>query len=193
MDRGPAADAQEHIVATAARVFASEATRHVTLKRVALEATVPPDTVTERFDTAADLLRSAYGALAAKIESGFAEGHVPRHGGELDEHQSAMFDDVVMITTRALLDGVTMSEMAAEFPMVESMTRQAIDAGTDERTARFRTFELLVLEFGYRFFARPLAEVCGLARETDECLRTELNQLQVTLRDLRPVAPCGRA
>jgi AcrR family transcriptional regulator len=189
MDGGQPADAQEHIVATAAKVFANEATRQVTLKRVALEARVPSDTLLEHYASAADLLRSVYRALSTGIESRFPEGFVPRHGGDLDKIQSALFDDMVMITTRAILDGVEPSSLTEDHPVIESMTRRAVESGANERTARFRTFELLLLEFGLRCFGPALAEACGLASESQQCLRHELNTLQLALHDLPAVEP----
>jgi AcrR family transcriptional regulator len=187
LDCASAADPEEHILAAATKVFASEATRQVTLKRVALEARVPSEQLTERYGNAGELLCSVYAWLTDAIARRFPEGRVPAHGGDLDNEQNAVFDALVLITTRALLDGVEPSSLIAELPVIEEMTRQAIEAGLDERTARYRVYETCLLEFAHRFFARPIADVCGLADESDEDLRREVNALELLLPTLPPI------
>jgi hypothetical protein len=95
-----------------------------------------------------------------------------------------------MITTRAVLDGIAPATLLPAFPVVDQMAQNGVEVGLDERTARYRVFETLLLEFALRFFARSLADVCGLADESDDCLRRELSQLEQALRTLPPVAPC---
>jgi AcrR family transcriptional regulator len=187
---GIAADAQEHIVAAAARVFATEATRQVTLKRVALEARLPAAAVTERFDSTADLLSNVFAHLSDELHARFPDGRVPRHGDDLDTVQRELLDAIVMISTRAVLDGYDPAQLRATFPMLDRMTQQGIDDGQDERTARYRVFETLLLEFALRVFARPLADMCGLDDETDRCLQHEVSRLEVALHQLPPVEAC---
>jgi AcrR family transcriptional regulator len=189
---GIAADAQEHIVAAAANVFATEATRQVTLKRVALEARLPSAEVTERFDSTADLLSAVFASLSDELHAGFPDGEVPRHGGDLDEAQRQLLDAIVMISTRAVLDGFDPAQLRGTFPMLDRMAQQGVDDGHDERTARYRVFETLLLEFALRVFARPLADMCGLDDESDHCLQHEVSRLEMALHGLPPVEPCGQ-
>ena len=190
MESGTSATAQEHIVAAATKVFATEATRQVTLKRVALEARVPAATVTEHYATPVELLSSVIASLAAAIQARFPEGEAPITGGGLDDEQNAIFDAIVMITTRAVLDGVDPAEIVPSFPVVDRLAGEAVDRGLDERTARYRIFETFLLEFAHRCFARPMADICGLRDESDECLRRELDTLEASLQGLPPVDPC---
>jgi AcrR family transcriptional regulator len=184
---GTDAESADAIVAAATRVFATEATRQVTLKRVALEARVPSHVVTGRWTSTADLLGEVYGVLADGIARLSPPGHVLRHAGDLDAEQDALLESMVQIVVRSSLDGFDLTELVERFPNIERMIDQHMTEGLDELTARHRVFQVLLLEFGYRLFADLLLAACGLADEPAGKARDEVNALELLIATLPPV------
>jgi TetR/AcrR family transcriptional regulator, repressor for neighboring sulfatase len=187
MSTGTDADPRDQIVAAAAKVFATEATRQVTLKRVALEARVPFELVSERWASPTDLLEAVFQKLTGEIQSDWADGFAPRHGGDLDADQSERLDALVNIVLRASLDGVALGQVHHRYPIVDRMIEHATARGLDPRTARYRIFELLVVEFGLRAFSPHLLNACGLHDESAEQVRSEISALELSLQTLPPV------
>ncbi len=191
MAPGTYADPREHIVAAATKVFTTEATRQVTLKRIALEARVRPETVTELWDSTADLLTAVFEQLTHDIASGWPDGRVPGHGGDLDDDQSEWADAIVNIVMRATIDGVDHTQITERHPIIDRLVEAAAATGVDYRTARYRVYQLLLLEFSYRAFSSHLLAACGLEREPGDCVRREVSALQLSLRHLPPVPAEG--
>jgi AcrR family transcriptional regulator len=176
------------LVSAATRVFATESTRQVTLKRVALEARVPPDAVSERWSSATDMLASVFQQLTAQIVEPWPPDHAPRRGGELTEDESELVDSIANIIVRASLDGVDVSSLSEHFPIIERMIDRLVRGGADPLTARYRVHQLLVIEFGFRIFAEHLRGMCGLADEPDDRARAEIDAIELLLSDL-PTVP----
>jgi AcrR family transcriptional regulator len=185
----PGTDAQsaDAILAAATRVFATEATRQVTLKRIALEARVPSDTVTARWATTAELLGEVFRALAEDLARRCPPDRVPRHAGELTGEQDALLDSMVQILVRSSLDGLDPTEVIERYPTIERLIDQHMNDGLDELTARYRVFQMMLLEGGYRLFADLLLVACGLADEPEGRARGEVNALELLISTLPPV------
>jgi AcrR family transcriptional regulator len=184
---GTDAETADAILAAATKVFATEATRQITLKRVALEARVPSDTVTERWASTSDLLAEVYGVLADGIAQLCPPGRALRHAGDLDAEQDALLESMVQIVVRSSLDGFDLAQLVERFPNIERMIEQRTSEGLDEVTARHRVFQVLLLEFGYRVFADLLLAACGLADEPEGRARAEINALELRIATLPPV------
>jgi AcrR family transcriptional regulator len=187
MHPGTDADSADAIIAAATKVFATEATRQVTLKRVALEARVPSDTVTGLFASTPDLLAKVYRLLAEGIAMRCLPGQVLRHAGDLDAEQDALLESMVQIVVRSSVDGFDLTELIDGYPNIERMIEHHMTEGLDEVTARYRVFQVLVLEFGYRVFADMLLAACGLADEPAGRARDEVNALELLITKLPPV------
>ncbi len=187
MHPGTDAESADAILAAATRVFASEATRQVTLKRVALEARVPSHTVTDRWASTAELLGEVYRVLADGIARLYPPGHAPRHAGDLDAEQDALLESMVQIVARSSLDGFDLAQLVERFPNIERMIDQHMTEGLDQLTARHRVFQVLLLEFGYRLFSDLLLTACGLDDEPEGRARAEVNALELLIATLPPV------
>ena len=87
------------MVSAATRVFATEATRQVTLKRVALEAHVPAQQVTDRWATTTELLTASVDRLTEEL-AGSATEPVPTRGGNLTAERDVLLDQVVQLLAR---------------------------------------------------------------------------------------------
>jgi len=184
---GTDADSADAILAAATKVFASEATRQVTLKRVALEARVPPHVVTARWASPAELLTEVFGRLGENLAERFPPGQMPRHGGEFDAEQGELVDAMLSILVRSALDGMDLTERVDRYPTIERLIQQHMDDGLDELTARYRVFETVLVELGYRFFADQLQVACGLTEEPEGRLRDEVNALEQMVAALPPI------
>ena len=187
MHPGTDAESADAILPAATKVFATEATRQVTLKRVALEARVPSQAVTDRWASTSELLGEVYQVLADRIAQLCPPGHALRHAGDLDAEQDGLLESMVQIVVRASLDGIDLSQLIERFPNIERMIDQRLTEGLDETTARYRVFQVLVLEFGYRLFADMLLAACGLADEPEGRARSEVNALELLITTLPPV------
>jgi AcrR family transcriptional regulator len=176
------------VVEAAIKVFASEATGQVTLKRVALEAEVPAESVTDRWSSTTELLGAAIDRLADDLAAAAVCDEVPTRGGALTSRQSELLDQVVHLVVRAAIDGVHTPDLAGRFPMIDQLIDQYVDSGVDLRTARYRAYQLLVVEFGWRIFSSQLLTVCGLDDESPDQVRAEIDSLEdlVAIRAVHP-------
>jgi AcrR family transcriptional regulator len=188
MQPGNDADPGDEIVAAATRVFASEPTRQVTLKRVALEAHVPAQVVLDSWANITELLSAVLERIMQDLAEGFADDAPPRHGGELDDRQDALVDALMCIWVRAALDGYDIEPLVDEHPTIARMVGRLVDGGLDDVTARHRVFQQLILEFGYRLFGEQMATACGLEGEPLAQRRAGVNAVQVAIPRLPPVA-----
>jgi len=188
MQPGTDADPSDEIVTAATRVFASEPTRQVTLKRVALEAHVPSQVVLERWATITDLLATVLETIMRELAEGFAEDAPPRHGGELDARQDVLVDALMCIWVRAALDGYDVEPLVQVHPTIVHMVDRLVAGGLDDTTARHRVFQQLILEFGYRLFGEQMATACGLGAEPLSQRRAGVNAVQLAIPKLPPVA-----
>ena len=181
------ADLDDRVLSAAVRVFASEPTSRVTLKRVALEAGVPSEQVTDRWSSTTELLTAAVDRLTEDL-AGAGRGAVVTRGGQVTERQDALLDQAVHLSARALLDQVDPTHLRGRFPMSDNLIAHFVSQGADLRTARYQTFQLMVVEFGARLFASSLLVACGLQDESPAQVRAEIDSLQdlVALRALQP-------
>jgi AcrR family transcriptional regulator len=182
------ADLDERVLSAAIQVFASEPTSQVTLKRVALEAEVPAELVTQRWASTTELLAATIERLTDDLAAAAICDDVPTRGSELTDQQSDLLDQAVHLVARSLLDGIDPARLQGRFPMIDQLIEQFVAAGTDLRTARYRAFQLLVVEFGARLFSTTVQAACGLLDETPAQLRTEIDSLQdlVAIRAAHP-------
>ena len=187
MQPGTDAESADAILAAATKVFTSEATRQVTLKRVALEARVPSHVVTAQWASPAELLSEVFGRLGEDLSRTCPPGQVPRHGGEVDAEQGELIDAMLQILVRSALDGMDLTERVDHYPTIERLVRQHVDEGLDELTARYRVFQAVLVEFGFRIFADQLQIACGLTDEPVDRLRDEVNALEQMVTSLPPV------
>ncbi len=178
----------DRVVAAAIRVFASEATSHVTLKRIALEAGLPSEEVTSRWSSTAELLNAATERLTDELAAAGTCAQVPTRGGELSERQAELLDQAVQLLARARLDQIEPWLPEGRFPILNQLIDQFVADGADLRTARYRAFQLLVVEFGARLFAPSLLVAVGLHDETPAQVRAEIDSLQdlVAIRAVHP-------
>lgn len=178
------ADLDDRVLSAAIRVFASEPTSRVTLKRIALEAGVPSEQVTDRWSSTTELLTAAVDRLTEDL-LGSGRGVVLTQGGQLTERQEALLDQAVHLSARAVLDQVDPTHFQGRFPMSDSVIAHFVSQGDDLRTARYRAFQLMVVEFGARLFGSSLLVACGLQDESPAQVRAAIDSLQglVALRE----------
>jgi AcrR family transcriptional regulator len=181
-------DLDDRVLSAAIRVFASEATSRVTLKRVALEADVPSELVTERWSSTTELLGAAVERLTDDLAAAATCETVPTRGSELTDQQGALLDQAVQLVARALLDQIDPIQLKGRFPMLDQLIGQFVDDGADLRTARYRAFQLMVVEFGVRLFSSSLLVACGLQDESPAQVRSEIDSLEdlVAIRSAHP-------
>ncbi len=181
-------DLDDRVLSAAIRVFATEPTSRVTLKRVALEADVPAQQVTDRWSSTTELLTASVDRLTEEL-AGSATEAVPTRGGDLAPERHALLDQVVQLLARSLLDQIDPNHFRDRFPIAERLVDHFMAQGADLRTARYRTFQLMVVEFGVRLFSSSLLVACGLGHETPAQVRAEIDSLQdlVALRGVHPV------
>ncbi len=170
-------DVDDRVLSAAIRVFASEPTSQVTLKRVALEAGVPADQVISRWSSTTALLTGAVDRLTEDMTAA-AGGATSTRGGDLCERQDALLDQAVHLSARAVLDQIDPTEFKGQFPMSDTLVRHFERQGADLRTARYRAYQLMVIEFGYRLFSSSLLVACGLEDENPCQVRAEIDALQ---------------
>ncbi len=182
------ADLDGRVLSAAIRVFASEATSRVTLKRVALEAGVPSEEVTDRWSSTTELLTAAVNRLTGDLAGSDAGADVATRGGDLTPEQDALLDQAVHLAARAVLDQIDPTQFQGQFPLSDSLIDHFVKQGADLRTARYRAFQLMVVEFGARLFSASLLVVCGLEEETPAQVRAEIDSLEdlVALRAVHP-------
>jgi len=181
-------DLDRQVVAAAIKIFASEATGQVTLKRVALEAQLPAEWVTGRWSSTTELLGAAIDRLADDLADAAVCDEVPTRGGALTPRQSELLDQLVHLVVRSAIDNVQAPDLAGRFPMIDQLIDQYVEAGVDLRTARYRAYQLLVVEFGWRIFSSQLLTVCGLDDESPDQVRAEIDSLEdlVAIRAVHP-------
>jgi AcrR family transcriptional regulator len=183
--------ATRRIIEAATEVLAAEGPTRATIKWVAREARVDPSVVAARWPTMEDLMATVLDDLAVRIETQahFRYRDLPQVDEEVDAEWTRLLALFSRLVGRSLLDGVNPAELQAHYPLVDRMVKGGVDMGMDERTARYRTYECYVIEWGWRLFGPHLAIACGLDDESAEDIRTEITRLQWGLRDLPPVPP----
>ncbi len=181
------ADIDDRVLCAAIRVFATEPTSRVTLKRVALEAGVPSDEVTDRWSSTTELLTAAVDRLTQDL-TGAGRGAALTRGGQVTERQDELLDQTVHLSARAVLDQVDPTHLRGRFPMSDSLIDHFVSQGADQRSARYLTFQLMVVEFGARLFGSSLLVACGLQDESPAEVRATIDSLQdlVALQVVHP-------
>ena len=176
------------ILDAATDVLATEGPARTTLKWVAREAGVPTEVVVAHWPHVSDLLGDVLDELAGRIEV-----HAPVILGSPDEETDPVLVDLIgqfaRILARAILDGFDTAVLQSRFPILERLLKFGLDLGMDERTARYRVRQFLVLEWGWRLFGDHLAVACGLTDEPEGRSLSELRVLERSLLQLPPVEP----
>jgi TetR/AcrR family transcriptional regulator, repressor for neighboring sulfatase len=175
------------VLVAATDVLASEGPSRTTLKWVAREAGVPTEVVAAHWPHVADLLGDVLDDLADRIEA-----EAPQLPGSGEDTDSALGDLIGLfarILARAILDGFETAVLQSRFPILERLLKYGADLGLDERTARYRVCQFLVLEWGWRLFGDHLAVACGLTDEPPGRGLDELRELERSLVTLPPVRP----
>jgi len=187
-------DLANQILAVSIQVFGAAGTHQVTIDGVAREAGVPTEEVAARWPTTISLLTASIERLTDDLAAAATCEEVPTRGSELTAEQSALLDQVVGLVARALVDRTDPGQLQGRFPMIDQLIEQFVASGTDLRTARYRAFQLLVVEFGARLFSGTVLAACGLEDESPSQVRAEIDSLQdlVAIRAVHPAEPRPR-
>ena len=171
------ADLDDRVLSASIRVFASEPTSRVTLKRIALEAGVRAEQVTDRWSSTTELLTAAVDRLTEDL-LGSGRGVRATQGGQLTERQEALLDQAVHLSRALLCSTRSTPTLPGPVPHVRQRIAHFVSQGDDLRTARYRAFQLMVVEFGARLFGSSLPVACGLQDESPAQVRAAIDSLQ---------------
>ncbi len=175
-------DVTARILEAAGGIFANQGPDAVTIKWIGLEASVPPETVLERWPDVPSVL----GAVLDDIADQFGRYALLPVSDHNALARVALVDRYQRIVARALLDGVNPATLQRSFPVIEHLVRRGVDErGVDERTARYRVSQIYALEWGWRLFGSHLLQVCGLQEEPDESHSAQLLALEEQISWIR--------
>ncbi len=183
-DGGGLSEADRRRALEAARVlFRSFGPNQTTLKWVAREADLRSEHLRDQWQDTGGLLLAVVDDLALQLDALLVHDLEPFDDGR-DATRTRLLEDYILISMRALLDGVTPARPDTRFPLIDNIVEAAVQRGADERTARYRVCHTLILEWGWRLFGEHLLDVCGLETESMATATTELHAVEVSLRRL---------
>jgi len=179
-------DVTARILEAAGGVFSQQGPDAVTIKWIGLEASVPPETVLERWPDVPSVL----GAVLDDIADQFGRLSLLPATDHNALTRVALVDRYQRIVARALLDGVNPATLQSSFPVIEHLVHRGVDErDVDERTARYRVSQIYALEWGWRLFGSHLLQVCGLEADADETQSAQLLALEERISWLRSLDP----
>lgn len=179
---------RRHALDAARGVLTSHGPNQATLKWVARESNVGFEDLAGEWTGVEELLSAVLDDLADQLDAQLVHDFEPFDDSR-DAGRTQLLEDYIMISIRAILDGVPPARTANRFPLMEHLVEAAVSAGAEERTARYRICHTLILEWGWRLFGEHLLVVCGLEDESMASATAELHAVETSLRRLPLVTP----
>jgi hypothetical protein len=169
-------------------VLRTHGPNQTTLKWVARESNLGFEEVAGEWADVELLLSAVLDDLADRLDAQLVHDLEPFDDSR-DAERTRLLEDYILISIRAILDGVSPARAETRFPLMEHLVEAAVSAGADERTARYRICHTLILEWGWRLFGEHLLVVCGLEHESMAAATTELHAVETSLRRLPLATP----